>query len=241
MADYYQSKIANNGSFLGRTLIQAKGSIGGSRNVFVHMNDGDANQVRQVPTGCIIKNPFKGFAKAYCFDLVEYNLDGTGYILKTFEVRDAVTSGTSIKIVRNGYRHVPFVGDILMIAPSTLTGTGTAVTVTAVTAGTDATGDYWQITVSSAITPAAGDILVEAAEAGSGKQALVKNPNAFFPCDADFIFDPNAGADEFEKAKYFFTPCYLYNGPIAWIDKMSPLPPAVKALNKSLVNGWFHL
>lgn len=244
MADFYQTRVSDDGHFLGRVLIQAKGSIGGKRHVFYHMNDGDDGGIRLLSTGCNILNPFKGRAKAYTYDLVEFKLDGTGYLLKTYLVAsDVAASDTTIKIVRDGYKHIPFVGDTLMIAPSTLTGTGVGATVTAVKATTDATyGDIWELTLSAAIGEASANaVLVEAAEAGDSVKALVTNPNAFLPCDYDFLYDPNIGDDEFEKARYLLTPSYGENGPLAWISKMSPIPPAVLALNKSLIEGLFHL
>lgn len=244
MADFYQTQVSDSGNFLGSVLIQAKGSIGGKRHVFYHMNDGDSNGIKLLSTGCNILNPFKGRAKAYTYDLVEFKLDGTGYLLKTYSVAvDAAATDTTIKIVRDGYKHRPFVGDILMIAPSTLIGTGTAATVTAVKVTTDDTaGDVWELTLDTAIGAAsAGDVLVEGASAGDGVTALVTNPNAFLPCDYDFMYDPNIGDDEYEKARYLLTPSYAENGPLAWISKMSPIPPAVLALNKSLIDGLFHL
>lgn len=237
MADFYQTKAQYPGSFLGRVLIQANGSIGGKRHVFVHMNDADDAQIKHLPTGCVVKNPFKGMAKLYAYDLMQYDIEGNGYILKTYEAKEA-PSGTTLKIVRDGYHHIPFVGDNIMVAPATLEGTGTGVTITAVKEN----DDNWELTLSATLSGiSAGTVLQEAAAAGSGVKAMVTNPNAFLPCDHDFLFDPTAGADKYNGARYFVTPCYLYGGPVAWISKMSPLPPAVKALNKSMVAGFFHL
>ncbi|MCF0193430.1 MAG: hypothetical protein HUK05_08515 [Prevotella sp.] len=175
-------------------------------------------------------------AKLYAYDLMQYDIEGNGYILKTYEAAEAST-GTTLKIVRDGYHHIPFVGDTIMVAPDTLDGTGTGVTVTAVA---EAEG-VWTLTLSAALTVTKGAVLQEAAAEGSGVKAMVTNPNSFLPCDHDFLFDPTVGSDEYQKARYFVTPCYLYGGPVGWINKMSPLPPAVKALNKSLVDGFFHL
>jgi hypothetical protein len=47
------------------------------------------------------------------------------------------------------------------------------------------------------------------------------------------------GDDEFEKAKYFYTPAV--GGVYIYIHKMSPLPACVKKVNVSQFNGLFKL
>ena len=78
-----------------------------------------------------------------------------------------------------------------MVAPSTLTGKGTAVTITAVEKATDGTaGDVWKVTLSATLgSLTTSSVLVEAKETGSGKEAMVTNPNSYLPCDFDFVFD----------------------------------------------------
>lgn len=252
MADslYYQERLVNSGVFMGRTLIRAHGEIGGTRYVFVKLV-GAAKDAFVTPTsGGKLLNPFKGNAKIFAGDLIEYNPGintdegATVKIMKTYEVAKADTAGTAteVLITRDGYKHIPFVGDNIMIAPSKLDGTGTAVTVTAVEATTEDDAEVWKLTLSAALGKVAeGDVLVEAAEAGSGKKAMVTNPNAYAQCDYDFLFTPASSDDPFEGARYMLTPFIANGGTTLYIDKMSPIPPAVKALNTCRVDGWFRL
>lgn len=245
--DFYQQRILNSGIFAGTTLIQASGEIGGSRHVFVKLQTSSKNGLVYPTVGGVITNPFKGHAKIYAGDLMEYNPGiegGTGAtvkILKSYEVA-VVSDATEVKIVRDGYHHKPFVGDFIMKAPDTIDGTGTAVTVTAVKKDSDTTnGDVWVLTVSAALTLAKGDILVEAS-AGTGEvQAAVTNPNAFAPADADFLYTPVDGDSDFEGARYLYTPCLAGPYTVLYTSKMSPTPASILALNKSRVKGWFVL
>lgn len=233
------------GYFPGRARIQQSGSIGGSRNVFVKLQ-GAKNELVFPTFGGTVMNPFKGTAKLYAGDLVEYRTDDKGvnpelYILKTFEVVSG--SGTTVNIVRDGYHHIPFVGDFLMVAPEEIGGNGTAATVTKVVKSeVDVSGKkvrVWVLTLSSALTVKAGDVLVEGKASGNTAM-LVENINAVCPCDYDFRFadvaDPTADATDWNAAEYSFTPAL---GGRMYTHKMSPMPPCVKALNQSKVNGWF--
>lgn len=232
-----------NGVFMGRTLIQEKGSIGGSRFVFVKLQ-GVKNELVYPTFGAMLQNPFKFGGKIFAGDLFEYRTDADGlnpklYLLKTFEVAAQVeAAATTVTIVNDGYRHIPAVGDVLMVAPNAITGTGTAVTVTAVTAG----DKVWNVTLSAALgSIAKGAILVEAAEAGSGKKMLVQTINAVAPSDYDCLYDAGTvnGSDyEFNKARYILTPAL---GGLMYTNRMSPMPACVKALNKCNVNGWFKV
>lgn len=234
------------GVFLGKTLLQRRGEIGGARYVFVKLQ-GNKNELVFPTFGCKIMNPFKGTAKMYAGDLIEYRYNddqkgATGYILKTYVVAKNTTNGTGteIYIVRDGYKHIPFVGDTIMKAPATLDGTGTAVTVTKVEATVDTNKDVWKLTLSATFTALkAGDVLVEAAEAGENQKPMVTNPNAMCPADYDFLYEPSTGDSDFDGARYFMTP--VLHG-TAYIDRMSPMPKSVlDARNKSLVTGWFEL
>ena len=68
---------------------------------------------------------------------------------------------------------------------------------------------------------------------------LVKQINAFADCDMDLVFDATDGEDEFEKAKYDYTPAV--GGAYMYIHKMSPLPECVLKVNVSQFNGLFKL
>lgn len=245
--DFYQQRILGGGVFTGNVLVQAKGEIGGSRNVFVKLQSSAKNGLVYPTIGGVLTNPFKGRAKIFAGDLLEYNpgieVEGgaTIKVLKTYEVAKAAST-TEVLIKRDGFRHIPFVGDILMVAPSTVSGTGTGVTVTAVESTKDSTeGDVWKLTVSAAVTAAKGAILVEADKAGAGAKGVVTNPNCYAPCDYDFIFDPASATDKFDGARYMLTPCLANDSTVLYKAKMSPIPAGVLALNRSKVQGWFSL
>lgn len=244
------SNYIQNGAFLGTLLRQVSANSGKGKGVFVPL-EGEMGKYQFPTYGGVIANPFPGTAKLFAGDLAELRTDENGlngkyYILKTFEVADAVSASTTVYIKRDGFRHVPFVGDVLMIAPSVIGGKGTAVTVTAVSA-TNATisavsTPVWQLTVSSSMTIAKGDILVEAEEAGSNKAMLVKAINSVCPSDYDMVYEPsttfgNVDDSDFDKARYFVA---FALGGIMYTKKMSPLPQCVLDLNKSNVNGWFE-
>lgn len=238
------------GAFRGTQLIQKKGVIGGGKHVFVPLQ-GMKNELVFPTFGAVIANPFRGAAKLFAGDLAEFRTDANGrnpkyYILKTFEVIAA--SGTTIKVARGGYYHIPFVGDVLMVAPDRIGGTGTAVTVTAVTATTatvsSTTYDVWQLTVSSSLNnPAKGTILVEAEEAGSNKPMMVKAINSVVDSDYDMLEKPSStfGAENdsnYEDARYIVS---FALGGLMYESKMSVMPQCVKTLNRSNVNGWFKV
>lgn len=233
------------GVLLGRTLVQQRGEIGGARSVFVKLQGKD-NQLVFPTFGGKIMNPFKGAAKIYAGDLIEYRTDENGvnpeiYILKTYKVKSS--SGTTVKIYRDGYSHIPFVGDVLMKAPDDITAkNGTSATVTAVTKSTDGGSNVWELTVSTGITADDGDILVEAkAEASGTAEMVVKNINAVAPCDYDFLFSPVADAsdeDDFDGARYLITPALRG---LMYKNKMSYVPKCVDVFNRANVNGWFEV
>lgn len=245
MADFYQQILLNSGYLPGRALVQARGNIGGHRYVFVKLQMSGKDALVFPATGCVIKNPFKGNARAFAGTLFEYKPDGTGYILKSYAVAKATAAATDtdIYLKRDGYSLIPFVGDILMVAPTTLTGKGTAVTVTAVKAETDvAAGDVWKVTLSATLgSLTTSSVLVEAKEAGASKEAMVTNPNAYLPCDFDFVFDPAASDNDFDGARYLVAPALALGDVFLYEDRMQPLSAALKALNKSKVNGWFNI
>lgn len=253
-----------NGHFRGLGLIQKKGEIGGFRNVFVNLV-GTHDDMVYPHIGGKVMNPPKGRAKMFAGDLCEYRpktgsfkIDPEIYILRTFEVADAVSNTTTVYIVRDEFRHKPFVGDILMVAPDTIGGIGTAVSVSAVVATTTTVDsknvNVWQLTISSSLTITKGAIMVEAEAAGSDKKMLVKAINGVFDCDTDFFEDENIddisvtrGDDggitavtdaDFYKARYQYTPAL---GGLMWIHKMSPMPQCVLDLNMCNVPGWYHV
>lgn len=253
MANFYQEKMANAGVFLGSVRIQARGSIGGHRYVFVKTTRSGKDALVFPTVGGRLMNPFKGTAKIYAGDLIEYNpgidadTGATVKILKTYEVAKAVTAATdsdpatTVLIVRNGYRHIPFVGDVIMAAPSSLDGKGAAVNVVSVEKTTDSGIDVWKLTLSATLGALGkGDVLVEGSEAGSSKAPMVTSPNCYAPCDYDFIYSSASSDDEFDGAEYMMTPCIANGDTYLYENRMSPLPASIKALNKSKISGWFN-
>lgn len=226
------------GTFRGTVIAQTKGKVGGARPVFAKFK-GIKNELVYPIHGGKIMNPFNGKAKFFAGDLMEFRTDDTYanpevYLLKTYEV--VSVSGAVVNIVKDGYKHVPFVGDKLGVAPEELGGEMTAQTVTKVAVSKVGEQEVWALTMAGALTAKAGDVLVEADSEG---KMMVKAINAFADCDMDMVFDPNEGEDEFEKAKYLYTPAV--GGAYIMKRYMSPIPACVEAVNKSQFNGLFKL
>jgi hypothetical protein len=229
---------AQYGVFRGRKLLQTSGEIGGARSVFVKIK-GIKNELVYPTFGGKVMNPPKGSGfKFYAGDLFEYRTNDKGvapeiYLLKTYLVHNA--SGNVVNIVRDGYKHKPFVGDVLGVAPEEAGGTLTAATITKVEATVVGGVKVWACTFDAAIDAEANDILVEGD--GAGKM-LVKVINAVADCDGDML-DPGAeGAEDFEGARYHYTPAL---GGIMYVHKMSPMPACVLKLNQCNINGWFQI
>ena len=245
MADFYTTRTLGSGVNMGRALVQATGEIGGIKHVFVKLQTSGKNGLVYPTVGGIVANPFLGRAKAYAGDLVEYNpgisedAGATVKILKTYEVATAAEASTTVEIVRNGYRHAPFIGDIIMVAPDEIDGTGTASTTTAVSVTTNDSGTkVWEVTVDTAITADEGAILIEADSDGN---PIVTNPNAVLDKDYDFFYDPSTSDDDLYGARYFLTPVLGGADVKMYTAKMQPLPDTYLALNQSKVDGWFNL
>lgn len=226
------------GYFRGRKTIQRSATIGGARSVFVKLQ-GNKNELVYPTFGGYIMNPPKGAPfKFFAGDLVEYRTDENGvnpeiYILKTYKVVSA--SGTTVNILNDGYKHVPFVGDKIGVAPEEIGGEMTAVTVAAVKNAVVGGEKVWAVTTNTALTAEAGDVLVEADAEG---KMLVKEINAVCPTDLDMFDAAATGDEDFDGARYSYTPAL---GGIMYTNKMSPLPECVKKLNKSIINGWYQV
>lgn len=226
------------GVFTGRALSQTRGSIGGSRYVFVKLKGKDELIFPSI--GGKIMNPPKGNGfKAFAGDLVWYKTDDNGvkpeiYLLKTYLIESVDETAKVISIVKDDFKHVPFVGDKLGVAPAAIGGAMTAGAVTAVTKGKVGDVPVWTLTLDTALTGAKkGDILVEA---DADNKMLVKKINAVLPNDEDMYEAGTTTTGDFEGKKYTYTPAL---GGLMYTNRMSPMPACVKALNKSEVNGWF--
>lgn len=235
------------GVFMGRARVARQSKNGGARHIDVDFQ-GLKNNLVFTLWGGILANPFPGPAKLYEGDMFYQELDDKGenpklYCLKVYEAAAASTT-TTLKIVRDGYRHIPFVGDTLMVEPTNIGGEGTVANVVSVAKKKDSTaGDIWELTLDRALTVAKGDILVEGiaktgGTAGAGSM-LVKDINCFAPWDYDFVFEPAADPadeDNFEDAVYELTPVV---GVLGYIHRMSPIPKCVLKLNQCRFNGIF--
>lgn len=224
------------GAFRGRKLIQRRGEVGGARSVFVKLQ-GIKNELVYPSIGGQIKNPFPGVAKIFAGDLCEYRTNEKGvkpevYILKTYLVESV--SGSTVNIVRDGYKHIPFVGDVLGVAPEEIGGEVAGVTVTAVAKSKVGDVNVWALTVSGTLTASKGDVLVEVVDGNM----VVKAINGVVDADCDMLDAPATGDDDFDGARYFYTPAL---GGIMYKHKMSPLPACVEKLNQSPINGWFQI
>ena len=251
-ADDFYLNHGYGGSFGGRTLIQAHGKIGGHRSVFINLVDGNKSAFVYPPFGGVITNPFKGRAKVYAGDLCEYDPDTYGKndgqtvkILKYFELaKDATTTDTTYKLVRDGYHHIPFVGDNIMVGQKDFATKALGVTITAVEATTEGSADVWAVTVSKTLgtEQKKGDILVEAEKAGASVLPMVTKPNCWFERDNDFFYEPNLNSnpEEGDGARYFYTPALIKDSRVVLnLAKFNTLPPAVLAMNTRTETGWF--
>ena len=247
MMDNFFSRHANGGAvFMGRTLIQAYGQIGGHKNVFVKLVKGNKDALCYPTTGGILANPFKGRAKIYAGDLCEYtpNIDAangaTIKILKYYELaKAATTTDTTYMLVRDGYHHIPFVGDFIMVGQADFSTKALGVTITSVEKTTDDSKDVWKVTVNKTLgtEQKVGDILVEASADGAKVLPMVTNPNAYADKDMDFLYDANM--DGVDNLQYLFTPALAQEDTVIDLVAIGKLPPAVLALNKSRVKTWF--
>jgi hypothetical protein len=227
------------GTFRGTILRQSKGKFGGARSVFAKFKGIKNELVYPYNGGAIVNAPKGEGFKFFAGDLMEFRTNDNYakpevYLLKTYLVESA--SGTTVNIVKDGYKHKPFVGDKIGVAPEEIGGEMEAVTITAVNVAKVGGVDVWACTTSAALTASKGNVLVEA---DADDKMLVKNINAFADCDGDMPYSAVEGDDEFEKAKYFYTPAVA--GVYIYIHKMSPLPACVKKVNVSQFNGLFKL
>lgn len=225
------------GAFRGRKLIQRRGEVGGAKSVFVKLQ-GIKNELVYPTFGGRIMNAFKGAAKLFAGDLCEYRTNDKGvkpeiYILKTYLVESV--SGTTVNIVKDGYKHIPFVGDKIGVAPEEIGGEMTAVTVNAVKSAKVGDVDVWALTVSASLTASKGAVLVEADD---DDKMLVKAINGVIDADCDMLDAPSTDDEDFDGARYMYTPALCG---IMYTHKMSPMPKCVLDLNIAKINGWFQV
>lgn len=221
------------GYFRGRKTIQRSATVGGARSVFVKLQ-GNKNELVYPTFGGYIKNPFKGAAKLFAGDLMEYRTDENGlnpeiYILKTYKV--VSTNGDSINILNDGYKHTPFVGDKF----AKIDKDGTVAETRIVVKVTKENG-VWNCTLDTPVDLIqTGDILVEVGEDGNTYPKVI---NAVAPTDLDMFDAPAIDDEDFDGARYSYTPAL---GGIMYKNRMSPIPAFAEKFNKSNINGWFQI
>lgn len=226
------------GVFRGRKLVQTSGEIGGARSVFVKVK-GIKNELVYPTFGGKIMNAPKGNGFVfYAGDLFEFRTNDDGvkpelYLLKTYLVESV--SGAVVNIVNDGYKHKPFVGDVLGVAPETVGGEMTSATITKVEKAKVGDVTVWACTMSTALNAEKGDVLVEADAEG---KMLVKAINAVADCDGAMLEAGSVDSEDFDGARYYYVPAL---GGIMYTKKMSPMPACVLKLNESKINGWFQI
>lgn len=222
------------GYFRGRKTIQRSGVVGGARSVFVKLQ-GNKNELVYPTFGGEIKNPFKGPAKIFAGDLMEYRTDENGlnpeiYVLKTYKVTH-MEEGISIE--NNGYRHIPFVGDKIALVNAEGEA-GEAITITSVKETVLHNGaKVWGCGTDKAVSTSGVYVEVDA-----DGEPYVKKVNAVAPTDLDMFDAPATGDEDYDGARYFYTPAL---GGLMYESKMSPVPEFAKKFNKCDVNGWFKI
>lgn len=123
----------------------------------------------------LLGNKLKYMEKLSVGSPFEYNYKTrVSKILKCFEVKEASTSDTNtiITLKRTFLTPMLYPGMNLMVEPSTINGTGKAVTITSVD---ESKSNEYKITVTTADIDAVskGKFLVEAEGSGSGKKCSV--------------------------------------------------------------------
>ena len=225
------------GTFAGSVIAQGSAKIGGWRHVF-YLPQGPRPAPQYPLHGGKIVNPFKGHGKIYAGDMLEHSLDGTLKIFKTYEIAQDTSSDTTKTIyITSGYcengrvfRHIPFVGDNLMVAPNDFDGVGVGVSVVSVEQTYDAKGQMtgWKVGLSATLGGLKkGAVLVEAAEVGASVKPMVTNPNTYAEIDYDCPFVPATGDEDFDGARYLMTPNMMLGKELAYINRIQPLPAYV--------------
>ena len=99
----------------------------------------------------------------------------------------------------------------------------------------------WKLTLSETLgTLTVGTVLVEASASGASVLPMVTNPNCFAPCDVDMPFFTQSGSDKYHAPRYFNDFCLLGTDVVMWKSRMSPIPPALEAMNKSRYPEWWY-
>jgi hypothetical protein len=187
-------------------------------------------------------NPKKGFDHFYAGQLGKY-VPGGGLsedqegitIYRAFAPKAAAKDSTTIILNATGWDDAPEVGMIVMVAPDTATTTGQSAKITAVEY--DKENEKFTVTVDTALTVAATDILVEAKGTAASAKAtpLVDYVNMWILADKDLMPTDGFGI---KNGHYYLSGV---SGCAAYIGRMQPLTKYILAQNKSLIDGVFEL
>lgn len=166
------------------TLASNYGKFGGARHIF-----SKDTGLRITYIGCNVpvdRMPSLGnklpAGTAILFDESKQNGGDIHYSFGLYEAAEA--SATSIKVIKIMNNTVAKVGMVIGKAPSTITGTTTGVTITAVD---DSNEEYDTLTLSATLGAlTVSDVLMEVTATGANAKVKVI-PNALLPYDIDTV------------------------------------------------------
>lgn len=209
---------------------------------FVWWGDTNPTLKKNQLLGGDLLNPKKGFDHFYAGQLGKY-VPGGGLsedqegitIYRAFSPKAAATASTTIVLNATGWDDAPEVGMVIMVAPNTATTKGQSAKITAVEY--DKSEEKFTVTVDTALTVAATDILVEAKgnEASDKATPLVDYVNMWIQADEDLLPTDGFGI---KNGHYYLSGV---SGCAAYIGRMQPLTKYILAQNKSLIDGVFEL
>lgn len=209
---------------------------------FVWWGDTNPTLKKNQLLGGDLLNPKKGFDHFYAGQLGKY-VPGGGLsedqegitIYRAFSPKAAATASTTIVLNATGWDDAPEVGMVIMVAPDTATTEGQSAKITAVEY--DKSEEKFTVTVDTALTVAATDILVEAKGNAASAEAtpLVDYVNMWIQADEDLLPTDGFGI---KNGHYYLSGV---SGCAAYIGRMQPLTKYILAQNKSLIDGVFEL
>ena len=210
---------------------------------FVWVKDSNGEQRGNVLLGGTIMNPNKGFGHLWAAQLVQYTPGAGCLIFRSFAVHTATSAATDTTLYfkADGLSDAPEVGQLIMKAPASATGTGQSGKITAVEY--DATNEKFEVTVDTALgSLSVGDVIVEAngTAASASAKPLVPNPNTFIEADRDLLPIEGYGLSQGKKSYTNYSISTVYNKQ-AWIARMQPLPSYVLEKNRSYIDGIFWI
>ena len=209
---------------------------------FIWWGDTNPNLKKNQLLGGDLLNPKKGFDHFYAGQLGKY-VPGGGLsedqegitIYRAFAPKAAATASTTIVLNATGWDDAPEVGMLIMVAPDTATTEGQSAKITAVEY--DKENEKFTVTVDTALTVAATDVLVEAKGTAASDEAtpLVDYVNMWILADEDLLPTEGFGI---KNGHYYLSGV---SGCAAYIGRMQPLTKYILAQNKSLIDGVFEL